>query len=245
MTKSEFEATPPEVRQFQLSTVLGLTGLAAVVFSVARYLKLGEFAGSYARNFRESPGHFAVDAAFYVLAVWWTTRFFRRQIIEAELATPADGAFIGTICGGSVFGMSLCVSGACGFHPLGFLPGLALFGVIGAGCAAIAAAIPRAFIEPFKACWNSPSKCALIGAGVGAVSGYVACSVLLLISPRAFFIAGVVPAAFGTVFAARGAYIQAVTRGRRLQFRREVLERLGDPVDLADQEGGVRSRSGL
>jgi len=234
--------TPEATRQFHLSTALAAMVPVAAAFSLARYLELDGMVRQYVQGFRGAPFSAAINLAMYVLLACVAARFFRRQILEADLAWPTNGAFFGTVYGGALFGMTLCCCVSSWIHPFFCFFALLLCGVIGAGWAAVPAVLCRALIEPLDDGLNSSWRSAGIGLFVGAAAGYGSSILILLVSPWIFLVYGVIPASFGAVFGARGAFLQAVTHGRRHQMARETLDRLKRIGDELPAKEGFRRR---
>ena len=234
----EHAPTPPDVRQFHLSTALGLMVLASAAFAVARRLGLDEYFAAYAQSFREHPLVSSFNLAIYVLLAWFVAGLFRRQIIQTVPYLPTNGAFCGTVYGGALFGMTvaLFMLSNRSIPPAGVLS-MVFCGITGAGWAAAPALVVRIIVGPFDTERLSPWRAAGVGALFGAMAGYGSLIFMVFWSPGAFLAYGLLPASFGAVCGARGAYLQALVRAERPLATRRQLERLRSTIYDAREWG--------
>ena len=237
--RNECDATGAAAHQFHLSTALVGLALAACVFASARYYEFGDYARRYADGFREAPWYGSMNLAIYVCLTWRCAGFFRRQISEDVSALPTNGAYLGTVYGGALYGMTLALWHLRTGDPLNFAVVLFFCGLVGAGWAVVPATLVRMVFEFFiPVDMASRRQAAAVGAVIGGMAGYGALMVFYLWSP-----VGLLPAAFGAACGARGAYVRALMLERRVEARRRTAERFRKRItDWIEPAGGPVSQ---
>jgi hypothetical protein len=226
----EYDDKPPDLRQFRLSTAMGLMALASAAFAVARFFGLEEYLGGYVQGFREAPWFSSFNLAIFGCLAWYGACLVRRRILQAVLEWPTNGAFMGTVYGGALFGMSVAYFWVFRENPIGGALAMFFCGLIGAGWAVLPALISRAVVEPFDTEMLSPWRAAAVGAVIGATAGYSSVIMIAFWSPAAFLSFGLLPAFFGGACGAIGAYLQSLVRAGLPHVTREQLERLRSTV---------------